>query len=156
MMLMQTNPDSLPELWRSFSDRMAQGKIFSILSDGELQCEQIAPIAGRAENCTVLKFRSADVVRFGSSGRQAMGPYFGLKKQGNRVMLIEYAADRQLNPGTDKDIRENLQGLVVSVFFFEKEINEMVIPIPVQGMEIEGCIIEAYKGGTLVKRTDGW
>ena len=153
-MLFQTNPDTRPHLWQGFSDKVLSKKISSIVSEGTLIIEDNRFSSNQVPDEIINRFRSADIVRFGSSGNQAIGPFFALTMQANSAKLVEYAIDSEARLNSDSNIKEDLQLLLIDILFSEKNITNLLIPFKTPELSVDGFSV-AYSGEqTIAIRTE--
>ena len=102
----------------------------------------------------INRFRSADVVRLGSSGNQAIGPFFALTMQANSAKPVEFAIDSEARLKSDSSIKEDLQLLLIDILFSEKNITYVLIPFETPKLSVDGFSV-AYSGEqTIAIRSD--
>lgn len=127
-MLFPTDPNKRPELWSAFATKVAGGSLSFVihsgkrLSDGDRQ----APTVGSVDEIVSL-FRTAAVVRFGSSRGDAIGPFFAFNLDEGTARLVEYAVDSTLQSSSEEVVREALQSVAINLFFERIEITHIFL-----------------------------
>lgn len=133
-MLFPTNPEKRPELWSKFTEKVLKGKISFIIHNNKHVPEDTPEksLAERAEQ-VISSFQSADIVRFGSSHGQAIGPFFALFVVDGVAHVAEYAIDRFIQSRSNRDVQEAIQSLAINLFVERKDIAEISIPLSLAG-----------------------
>lgn len=153
-MLFPTNPDKRPELWSAFTDKAAAGSIFFLVHSGELLTDEDRQ-ASKVESVDEIVglFRAADVVRFGSSRDNAIGPFFAFNLEAGGVRLVEYAIDSGIQATSDHAIQEALQSVAINLFFERREISYISLPIVLTKWEVAEWEASVQDGETVLRRS---
>jgi hypothetical protein len=128
-MLFPTDPDKRPDLWSAFADKVAAGSISFVVHAGERLSDEARQVPVESASEIVSSFRSADVVRLGSSRGNAIGPFFAFSLEAESARLVEYAIDPAIQATSDEAMQEALQSVAINLFFERKEICRIFLPI---------------------------
>ncbi|MFC5743196.1 hypothetical protein [Dyella tabacisoli] len=152
-MLFPTDPDKRPDLWSAFAGKVAAGSISFVIHSGERLSEKDrqAPIVEGVDDI-VNSFRSADVVRFGSSRGSAIGPFLAFDLEAGGARLVEYAFDSGIQAPSDEAMQEALQSVAINLFFERKEISCIFLRIALPKWDAVEWEASAQGGVTVLRR----
>lgn len=152
-MLFPTNPDKRPELWSRFAEKVAAGAVSFIVHDGRMMSAENQQILLVEDVDQIVdSFRSAGVVRFGSSRGHAMGPFFAFKVREGVARLVEYAIDREIQATSNSAVQEALQSVAINIFFEQKEIIKILLPFYLSSWDVSEWSATTEAGVTVLHR----
>ncbi|MGE8210186.1 MAG: hypothetical protein ACN6RH_11800 [Stenotrophomonas rhizophila] len=152
-MLFPVDPDSRPELWVGFSEKLAEGKLSFLVRDGRVVLPDrrtLLHIGGADE--IMCCFRGADVVRFGASRGQAIGPFFALKLSADTACLAEYAVE--LGRCSDSVVREDIQSLAINILYQCRSVKIIHLPFVSSEWALDGWVAVEDSGTTKLSRVN--
>lgn len=152
-MLFPTDPDKRPELWSAFVGKVAEGAISFVVHCGERLSDEGGQMrTSESVDQIVSSFRSASIVRFGSSRGQAIGPFFAFDFEAGTARLVEYAIDLEIQTASDGAMEEALQSVAINLFFERKDITQIFLPMVLPGWKSAEWEASAYGSETLLRR----
>ncbi len=152
-MLFPTDPEKRPELWSKFTEKMVSGQIEFLAHRGEvISSAYRLPVLTEGPHRLIGSFRLADVVRFGASGGQPLGPYFALALLAKTAYLVEYAIDHRTQSNEGAAMQEALQSIALNLFFKCRHIIRISLPLVLPGWELKEWKALAGESGTTLLR----
>ncbi len=153
-MLFPIDPDSRPELWVGFSEKLADGKLSFLVRDGRgvlPGCRTSFHIGGADE--IMCCFRGADIVRFGASRGQAIGPFFALKLSADTACLSEYVVESDCC--SDSVVREDIQSLAINILYQCRSVKIIHLPFVSSEWTLDGWVAVEDSGSTKLLKVNG-
>jgi len=131
-MLFPSDPVKRPELWTSFEEKLRSKALCRIVRHGVMFGEAPRRILDDVASKEVFKaFKSADIVRFGARGTEALGPYWAFRVTDGMATLVEYLTDSEKTQSTVELATADIESVAINLYFERPDIVRIVVPFSI-------------------------
>jgi hypothetical protein len=154
-MLLPENPEKRLELWASLSNQLAQDAMCFIIEAGIGNPLAATKALGKSmAELTVSRLRAAQICRISANRGNAVSPHFAGRREGDTVLITDFITHSSADMPTAniEKLRNDLETAVVNLFFAERGINIVKVPLSLMPWVMRDAKISSLSEGLIFQK----